>query len=228
MAVVCSIAFFTYEFIPQNSQEFKDALAAHKSAKAERTKALNALKKSQEGTPLYNEYYKQKVKTDRAFEAYRIAEQKEHFLAFDNLKQFLGEFGWALGLFIYSLFNVFVTFLRKEKKWPGEIALHGTLIFISFYFIAYCFKMKDFEAYQYIVSAFLMSCFIVTATYYLVRYKNQYISSLRRNNERLLRNIKRATRFIVRDTRKDWVPEEKNIEYTKQIAEFNNSLEPLE
>ncbi len=197
LAVVCSTAFFVHEFVPQNSQNLLDALESYEKSKSRRTIALNELKASQKGTFLFEKYSEEKINTKRALEKYNQIEREEHFLAFDNFKQFLGEFGWSIGLLLYSFFNLTISYTRK-KKVLGEMLLHVVLIFISLYFVNWTIMPHDYAKHEYFIYAFLILVGIVTSTYFLVRAKTKYIAHL--NN-----SLKLIFRFLYKEA------EEKNL-----------------
>ncbi|WP_438423211.1 hypothetical protein [Aquimarina macrocephali] len=196
IAMVCSVAFFVHEFVPKNSQEYKDIVAKHSQAKSKRTEALNILKKSAEGTVAHNNYQKEKNNTDKVWEEYLVIEKEEHFLNFDNFKQFLGEFGWAFGLLIYSIFNIVMVQLRKRNSKTGETILHSTLLFISLYFINWTVLPGDYEKTTYIAFALAMTVLITFSVYLLLKAKTRYVNSL-------LLNIKDLVGFVFNNTKKE-------------------------
>ncbi len=49
-----------------------------------------------------------------------------------------------------------------------------------------------------------------------------------KTNQILLKNIRKATRFLVIEVRKKWIPEDKKKDYTKELVRFNESLETLD
>ncbi len=53
------------------------------------------------------------------------------------------------------------------------------------------------------------------------------IKQLGKTNQILLNNLKKATRFIVVEVSKKWIPKENKKEYVKEIIFFNESLEKL-
>ncbi|WP_148783423.1 hypothetical protein [Aquimarina intermedia] len=77
--------------------------------------------------------------------------------------------------------------------------------------------LLHFYAVGFTISIFLIAAIILFT-----------IQSIRTENEILLKNIRKATRFIVVEVRKKWVPTEKNKEYTEDLVRFNESLETLD
>ncbi|WP_438711863.1 hypothetical protein ACSTS3_04725 [Aquimarina muelleri] len=198
MAVVCSTAFFIHEFIPKNSEGYLMAVDNHAKAKKIRTIALENLKNSTKDSKLYDVYIQSSIKTDLEWNKYLIAEKEEVFLGFDNFQQFLGEFGWALGLFIYSIFNIYITFIKNRNTKYGEIILHSTLNFISLYFVSWALQQStpDYTKNSYVIYSILMTISIVWGTSKLVRYKENYIRSL-------FLNIRDLIGFMFNNTKKE-------------------------
>jgi len=116
LAVVCTTAFFAFEYIPDKSLEYLKAKQNYTKAKKKRTVALTKLKKYAEETSFYKEYLIEKKRTDEAWTKLNIIKENDTFLGFTNLQQFLGEFGWVLGLFMYSLFNLFRSYTANNKE----------------------------------------------------------------------------------------------------------------
>jgi len=125
------------------------------------------------------------------------------------LQHFLGEFGWALGLLIYSLFNLSLAFIRKNKSYLGEVILHSTLTFIAIYFINWAFqKANDYSKTTYVLYAIVTAIIIVYGTYLLVQYKNNYFNTLKES-------VKSLIDFISIKAKNKYVSDKDKIEYTK-------------
>lgn len=195
LAVVCATAFFIHEYPSENTDQYTEDFSNHISSKKQRTKALNNVKKAAIDTPEYSLYLVEKEKTDQAFKKLLNTIESEKFIGFDNFQRFLGEIGWAIGLLIYSLFNMTMTFIRKNKSLKGEIVLHTTLIFISIYFIKWAFQLSnDYSRVTYVIYSIVMSLITVYGTHVLVKHKGKYIDSL-------ILNIKDLTGFVLNNTK---------------------------
>lgn len=184
--------------MPANSPEILNMVKKHKQAKKQRTIYLERLKESLVGTNIHEDYRVQKNKTDKIWEELKKIKTEQRFLGFKSFHQFLGEFGWALGLFIYSCFNIVITFFKKNRTIIGETVLHSVLMFVSLYFIVWAIQpyVSDFEKSTYIFYSILMTLFIVFAIYRLISDKVKYINTL-------MLNIKDLIGFMFKSTKEE-------------------------
>ncbi|NQY29904.1 MAG: hypothetical protein HRT69_10570 [Flavobacteriaceae bacterium] len=218
LAMVCTVAFFMHEFVQDQSEEYRFSYNTHLQAKKQRTIKLNELKESAKNATEYAAYLVEKNKTSNAFSELKAVMKKESFLGFKNIQHFLGEFGWAFGLLIYSLFNLSLAFARKNKSLKGEIILHSSLIFIALYFINWDFqKANDYSKTTYVLYAIVIAIIIVYGTYLLVNHKNNYINTLKGS-------VRSLIDFISIKAKNKYVSEEDKLEYTKDyLAELKNT-----
>ncbi len=216
LAVVCATAFFVHEFVPVNSLEFVNIVKEHSSSKAERSNTRKAVLDSQKGTELYEKYYLAKTKTDELWADVLVMKEKEKFLNFKTFQQFLGEFGWSFGLFIYSLFNIIMVRLRNGESKSGETALHSTLLFISIYFINWATLPSDYSKITYVIFTVSMCVLIVSSVYFLLRSKRKYIDHLKNT-------IRSFFHFFYKDAdENDLINPNKRIEFRKIRMELTD------
>ncbi len=203
IAVVCTTAFFIHEFIPNDSEDYINAVNNFNNAKQEKKIALQNLNDNAKGTELHKTYLERSTKADKLWDEFLAIEKQDSFLGFKNLQQFIGEFGWAFGLFLYSIFNLIITFIKSSDTKYGEIILHSTLNFISLYFVSWALQQSrpDYGKGTYVVYSILMSLSIVWGTSKLVKYKVKYIKSLFSNIKDL--NIKDLIGFMFDNTKEE-------------------------
>lgn len=232
LAVVLATAFFAHESVLYISNEAEIATSEWQALKAKRTIALDAIKTSVEGTPLYDAYYKEKIASDIAYNKLLNILESEKFLGFNNKKQFLSEFGWALGLFIYALFNLVLAFIEKPKTLIGKVFLHITLLTIALFYLRWCFfkSNEDYLAPKYIAFNILTAGLILIATYFFVSVKTRYGNMLQEKIKDLV-----AFLFVIRNNHyskvaKKALHSEKNyppidgVSTKTQIDDFENDL----
>lgn len=179
LAVVCATAFFAHEFVPDKTQKEISLRQTWQQEKVKRTKLLNSLKQSTEGTAAYDKYLKQKEATDNAYNALSAVKNEKRFNGFKSFQQFLGEFGWAFGLLLYAIFNLSRVNSFKDDK--GLVILHTTLIFIALYFITWCVSpshVQDFEKPTYLIYSLFASLSVLLGMYVVVEKRNRYINKL--------------------------------------------------
>lgn len=209
LAVVCATAFFIHELVEDVPIEYELALQKHESAKNKRTKALNVLKEEAIGTKAYEKYLQEKIATDKAWEEFDRAKNKAEFLNFEDFQQFLGEIGWAIGLFIYSFFNLIMVFLEVNKSKKGKILLHTTFITISIYFMSWAlFTHDDFPKYVYFIFSILTSIILAYAVVLITSQRYKHINAL-------MLNIRSLIGFIFNHTKPE--SEEKMWDVLKEI-----------
>lgn len=218
-AVVCSTAFFIHEFVPVHSKEYIKIVDLHSESKKDRLIKRNIVLESQKQTPLYKEYLQTKNNTDKLWDkVLDYKEEHESFLGFRSFQQFLGEFGWATGLLIYSVFNLSVSVFRNKKTFFGEVSLHATLIFISLYFISWAIQQSspDYNKPTYVIYSFLMTFLIVVSTYFLIKVKSRYISHLKET-------IKSVFHFLYKDAEEqELINPSKNNEFRRIRIKLTN------
>lgn len=187
LAVVCATAFFIHESLADVPKQYLEAISSHVSEKQKRTELLNIFKNKFKDTPEYKAYYKQKVITDEAYEELEIVRKNISFLGFEDVQQFLGEFGWALGLFLYAFFNFTNTYQEPNRSRKGKLILHITLLIISLYFMYWAIYYKqDFDKITYLIFAILTSCAIAVSVHLILRKRLLHYKSYQLNHQDLI------------------------------------------
>lgn len=220
LAVVCTTAFFSFEFVPVKSLEYKEIILKHKEAKKKRTKALNKLKESTKGSPVYSEYLKEKRNTDKLWKELKVIQNNNKFLGFTNIQQFLGEFGWVFGLFIYSLFNLFRSYTSSNKEY-GYIFLHSVILGISCFYLLWIFQpYQDIPKIYYYLMAILSGVAISFSVHLMSLYNFSDIGKL----QKIIRGL---FDFILIDSKeKDLIKDEKKDYYKKKSLDLvKNALD---
>ncbi|WP_271406955.1 hypothetical protein [Tenacibaculum soleae] len=169
--MVCTTAFFCFEYAPEYTKEYLTAKKNHVEAKKNRTLALNRVKEFAKGSEVYNTYLKNKKNTDDAWSNLNKVKSNDKVFGFTNLQQFLGGFGWVFGLFIYSIFNLFrcLTSANKEK---GFILLHITILSISIFYLFWIFQpFQDFNKLSYYIMSILTGVIVSFSIYFMSKYK---------------------------------------------------------
>ncbi|PKH51897.1 hypothetical protein CXF68_14910 [Tenacibaculum sp. Bg11-29] len=220
IAVVCTTAFFSFEYAPEFTKEYKEAKINHLEAKRNRTLALNKVKAFAKGSEVHNNYLKNKKNTDDAWSKLKKVKSNDAVFGFTNLQQFLGEFGWVFGLFIYSVFNLLrsLTNMNKEK---GFILLHITLLSISIFYLYWIFQpFQDFSKFSYYLMSVLTGGIVSFSIYFMSKYKFTDIGKL----QVIVRNL---FDFILVDVNeKELIKEEKKEYYEKKSMELvKNALD---
>lgn len=211
LAVVIATAFFIHEGFSPIPDEFYQAKANWQAAKSEYNNALDKLKDlnaqlyngsitteefSTRQYALFDDYTKANKKKNDLHEIATEIQSEAKFLHFKSFQFFLGEIGWASGLFLYALVNLFNTFYLKtryvKREFAGKILLHSTLLFIGCFYTFYVFySKKDFSPIWYFLAMALCSVTLVIASKYIT---DSYI----KRTEYLRENIQKLIAFIHR------------------------------
>lgn len=218
LAVICVAAFFAHEFLPDTPQSYQIELNKHKEAKKNRTVALNNLKEAGKHTPEYALYLIEKEKTDIAYANALAAKDEIRFLSFQDFQQFVGEFGWALGLFLYSIYNVVIALSRsRESESNGSVILHSVLVFISLYFISWAFFASDFSKTTYVITSVALTSLMILASSKLLKSFELYMMMF--GDDRLKAATRSLTDFILFKTPKYIQREDYVDSFQKEASE---------
>lgn len=194
LSILIVSSFFIHEFIPSKTLKYIKAKENHLLLKKERTIALNAIKKAAKGTVEYSNY-KEKVRlTNIAWENLLVVKKEDRFLGFSNLQQFLGEFGWAFGLFLYSI-SCYIISCRERNSFKDIKLIHIPVIFISVFYILYTIQpYPDYPKSSYIFASFILTVFLSLIVYKLVKINSNFIFNLKEN-------IRDLVGFVLKNTK---------------------------
>jgi len=187
LAVLCATAFFIHETIADVPEPFEVAKNKFLLEKSKKINLLNEFKATYENTDEYRAYYKQKIKSDNAWKEFKEVEENITFLGFEDVQQFLGEFGWAFGLLLYAFFNFINTYQEPNRARKGKLFLHFTLITISLYFIYWTlYQHQDFEKITYVIFSIITSILIAFGIHLIQRKRYIHYKSYQLNHQDLI------------------------------------------
>lgn len=200
LAVVLVTAFFAHETITINETKVKNARADWIVAKAKRTETLNAFKAAYQHTAEYKTYFKEKQNTDLLYSKVKSVESDVSFLGFPSFQYFVGEFGWAFGLFIIGFYMLIRDISKNSKTLIGEVFVDGTIISVALFFMTWAFYYKqDFNKLNYLVVNVLLSITICYGAFLIQKHKKEAIS-------RLKSSVKELINLVVRIRKKEVDP----------------------
>ncbi len=226
LAVAGVTANFAHETIIGDDWTKTEKGQLFQEAKAEALVALDKVKEVAKGTQEYADYAEKAAFRDALMSDVNKEIENNKFYGFRDFQQFMGEFGWAFGLGMYSLFNLILVFIRKPKSMYGESLYHVTYLTISIFFIRWCFNRKDFFLYEYFAYNILTAGLTVISVYILVRYKEKKYKGLLDD----LRGFKKVIGILFKGyyedlEDKDLVNPEKVDEYEKYVVELTSEVE---
>lgn len=193
LAVVISTAFFAHKYLPTYHEDIAEETIQWQSDKKIRTEKLNAVKEFSKGSQEYFEYSLASYKTDRSFQILNEKIDSVRFGAFKHYQYFWGEFGWALGLFIYALIKMIKSFVRKQTN---DIFEDFTILTIAVFYLRWCFNKEDFFLTEYLIYNIATSITLSFSLYLIINYKTRYIRYLENKVENLKVCIKDLNGFI--------------------------------
>lgn len=225
MAVVIATAFFAHETIVDEYSGINKANADYSVLYNQSKEARDLLIESTKGTPLYIDYI---AKFEAANESYKTVTSeyaKIKFLEFSSFQQFMGEFGWAFGLFMFSLFALIITFHNKSETLIGRAVFFSTPLFISIFFLRWCFKHEDFSKPSYIIANLVTAFALIYSAYIYVNWKGKYVEKLKEKIAYLENSLKKAFSFIYEETDdKEWIRKEKIKEHAIRRLEVTEEI----
>ena len=184
VAIICIASFYLFEFFPDSSKQYRIAKKEHIEAKKKRDIALNNMKRFAEETKVFQQYLIEKERTDRAWQTLLRVKSEERFFGFTSIKQFMGEFGPMLGLFIYALVNLFRSFYFEPEN-AGMKIFHGLIISVTMFYFFWMFGYYDYSNMTYYLMTFFSAGVIVLAVYLITKYQDHYINRLKYQVSRL-------------------------------------------
>ncbi|WBX78322.1 hypothetical protein PG911_08690 [Tenacibaculum ovolyticum] len=171
---------------------------------------MNKLKEFSKESEAYSNYLLSKKITDKAWDELKKVKSNDKVFGFTNLQQFLGEFGWVFGLFIYSVFNILrsLTAINKER---GYILLHTTILSITIFYLFWIFQpFQDLSKFSYYLMSILTGVVISCSIYLMSKYKFT-------DNGKLKDIIKSLFDFIIVDVNdRELIKEDKKEYYEKK------------
>lgn len=200
LAVVLTSAFFAHEAFVSDFDSTKNLKHIWEIKKDQRTVALESVKNLAINTPEYKAYWATKLETDKAYADLKKGLDEAKFLGFNNRQQWMGEFGWAFGLFLYALFNVVMALIKKQATLLGRVFLHGTIMVIACIYLRWTFfnTGEDYLKWEYVLFSIVSSVLIITGVFLLVSYKEKKYLSLVKEVKKQITDIQDLIGLILK------------------------------
>lgn len=182
LAIVCIVLFFSYEYVPKYSDAYTKAIAKHKKDVNKVSSALKIITKKAEGTIEYTNYKKLEDQKNKSKKRYLLLKKEERFFNFKSIKFFLYEFGGNFCWFCFLIYILFRSFYFERKN-IGIKALYCVMMsFVIFKFFWIFQQFQDLSKASYYFITLFTSALIITATWLITRYRNNYINHLKQIN----------------------------------------------
>ena len=185
IGLICIICFYSYEFINDYSDNYYISINNYKKAKDNRTEALNKVKEFAKGSIVYNKYLDKKSIAEKTWEKHNKIKKEEQFFGFKSLHFFWERFGLFLGIFVYALYNLFLSF-SLERKNIGSKVIHGFIVSVCMFYFFWIFQQfQDFSKPTYYFMTFVSAAIIVFAVSLISKYQNLGTNKLKETISRL-------------------------------------------
>jgi hypothetical protein len=193
------ISFYSFEFIPDFSEQYYSAEKEAKNAKNINSIALAKVKDYAKGTEVYNAYLEVNKRKKEVFENYNAVVENEKVFGFKSLHFFWERLGLFLGFFMYALYNLYRSFYFERRN-AGNKILHGFIISVCVFYFFWIFQtFQDFSKITYYLITILSAAVVVLAVSLVTKYQDHYINKLKKN----IRDLVAFTFVNTRQDKKD-------------------------
>lgn len=198
-ALILGISFYSFEFIPDFSEQYYSAEKEAKNAKNINSIALAKVKDYAKGTEVYNAYLEVNKRKKEVFENYNAVVENEKVFGFKSLHFFWERLGLFLGFFMYALYNLYRSFYFERRN-AGNKILHGFIISVCVFYFFWIFQtFQDFSKITYYLITILSAAVVVLAVSLVTKYQDHYINKLKKN----IRDLVAFTFVNTRQDKKD-------------------------
>lgn len=180
-ALVLGISFYSFEFIPDFSEQYYSAEKEAEEAKDMNSVALANVKNYAKGSDVYNAYLKANKRKKEVFKNYDAIVENEKIFGFNSLHFFWERLGLFLGFFLYALYNLYRSFYFERKN-LGNKVLHGFIISVCIFYFFWIFQQfQDFNKITYYLMTIISAAIVVLAVSLITKYQDHYINRLKKN-----------------------------------------------
>lgn len=185
IAIICITSLYSFEFLPDFSEQYNTAVTEYNLAEKANKSALNLVKENAKGTLAGDAYKKTYAVSLEKWKHLKVVQKNEKVFGFKSLQLFVAEFGPMFCFFLYALFNLFKSF-SLERKNVGTIILHGLIISGTIFYFFWIFQQfQDFSKPTYYFMTFVSAAIIVFAVSLISKYQNLGTNKLKETISRL-------------------------------------------
>ncbi|KAB1159763.1 hypothetical protein F7018_05490 [Tenacibaculum aiptasiae] len=202
-------SFFSFEFVPNFSEEYIVARDNYKLEIKKVAKALDKVKKQAKGTVAYEKYLETKNIKDLAKKEYYEIKKEESYFGFKSFQLFLGEFGPWFCFFVYIFFMLYRSFILKENNLALRL-LHSIMLIGPLFYFYWIFQpFQDLSKVSYYFAALISTLLIVLTIFFYTKIKKDKISILQNN-------LLEVAKFTFKNTKPE--KREEMLDLIKEIA----------
>ena len=180
-AILIVSLFYSFEFIPNFSDNYLEKIKEHKHAKSKRTDLLNQLKEYTQSTNpiLFNKYEIERNNTNNIYNEFKKVKAEESVFGFKSFQLFATALFPIVAIFFYALYNLNRSY-RVENRNIGIRLIHYVVLMFCFFQFFWIFKtFQDLPKYAYYLVTFLSTYFVGLAVYIIHIQENKIIKKLK-------------------------------------------------
>ena len=178
-AVTIFSLFYSFEFIPNFSDEYYKIEKEFYAAKKENSRALKEVKKAAEDSKEYKNYLKVNTTYKSVVSKLNKVKSDEKVFGFRSFQLFATSLFPIIAIFFYVIYNLFRSY-KVERKNIGIRFVHYVVIMFCFFQFFWIFKtVQDYPKYVYYLSTILSTYFVGLGVFIIHRQKNKLIQKLR-------------------------------------------------
>ena len=179
-------SFFSFEFFPNFSEDYYSALNEYRSVEKANKLALGLVKKNAMGTPAGDSYEETRALSLEKWNQFETIRNNEKVFGFKSMHFFMERFGLFLGIFMYALYNLLVSFYYERKNLGSKI-IHGFILFVCMFYFFWIFQQfQDFSKFTYYIMTFISAAVVVIAVSLISKHQRRYINKLKETISRLV------------------------------------------
>ena len=181
IAIIFSLIYFVHAFLPHRSEAYLSALNSHKKEMAKRAKIRSEVVELSKGTPLYEEYLKQKKITDKAWNIFLKVQKEERVFGFKSFRVFIEIFWYSLIVLIFAIYFLVRSFYFDYEN-VGVKVVCGSVISIAVFKLYWLFQQfQDLSPIAYVFVSVITAFLIVMGIYLVTKRKELYVDKMNRS-----------------------------------------------
>ena len=167
------------EYVPKHNEDVKNAKLEYQTYIDSVSSAYKLVLKQAEGTLAFNNYKKILEKKQVSKAAYFKAKKENRVYGFNDIWQFLYEFGPTCCFFLTFLFLLFRSFYFESKNIGIKFLIICMLSLLSFKFYWIFQPFQDLSKISYYMMTIFTVSLIVLAVRLITKYEEHYINVLK-------------------------------------------------
>tara|TARA_B110000967_G_C18764388_1_gene499573 strand:- start:268 stop:1008 length:741 start_codon:yes stop_codon:yes gene_type:complete len=179
LSVFCVLIYFSSEYVDKDNKDVKNAKSEYQTYIDSVSSAYKLVLKQAEGTLAFDNYKNILDKKQVSKAAYFKAKKENRVFGFNDIWQFLYEFGPAFCFFIAFLCLLFRSFYFESKNIGIKFLIISMLSLLCFKFYWIFQPFQDLSKISYYIMTIFTVSLIVLAVWLITKYEEHYINVLK-------------------------------------------------